>query len=508
MPSLLRNTLFCLSLSVILPPLCWSSGVLLAAEPQASALLEIVTNTSNALIDNGRDRWGPEQTAMIASVMDRKTLAPPSKLPSGSVGVRNGDRTTPFGSNVNMQQNFFRTFYLLSQVTGDSKYTAAADAALLDFIRRAQSSETGLVGWGEHLSYDMEQDKVAAVGDQNLIHEPKKPLIFWDYLYQHEPERMLTYATGIWKHQIQNHETGEFSRHARFDIHKPGKGYDFTKEAGHFIGIWSKAYQASRQELYGEAVSVLTQRYQKKLNDRNLLDYDSVRTDYCNNGHNLTLACDLTDAAPLMQTYQEGQLSQRMQELATAIDRGFLSCAHRPDVPEAGFIATCSTATGESRGREGPGPEGYSTLWGMGYGRQGTAMVALHCFRRARQLGTSPDAAIYRQLALAAADCYARTGAPDPEIDVWPVEYGTVILMFLEAYKQTGDRASLLQARRRADEAVQTFWDETSPLPKCSTHAKHFETITGAETLVLALLAVHVAETDPKLELPFSDIDR
>lgn len=485
-----------------------SVSVLHAEDTQPADLMAIVTQTCDALIEHGRDRWGDEKTALIASVLDRKKLAPPDKLPKGGAGVRNGDRTTPAGSNVNMQQNFFRTFYLLSTITGDPKYAQAADAALLDFIRKAQSPVTGLVGWGEHLGYDLKADEVQAFGDQKLIHEPKKPLVFWDFLYEHEPERMLKYATGIWEHQIHDHKTGNFSRHASFDKHSPRTNYDFTKEAGHFIDIWGNAYQASGDETYGKAIDVLTQRYARKLNDRNLLDYDSARADYCNNGHNLTFACDVFDAASRVTGYENGKLSERMVKLTEAIDRGFLAVDHRPDVPELGFIATCTTGNGEPRDRNGPGPGGYSVQWGMGYGRQTTSMNALHCFRRASQLGAGSDADAYRQLALDAAEGYAKTGAPPEDIDVWPVEYGAVILMHLAAAQVSNDPSHLIQARRRADEAVKLFWDESSPLPKSSIRAKHFETITGAETLVFALMALHIAEQDLPVDVPFSDIDR
>jgi hypothetical protein len=70
------------------------------------------------------------------------------------------------------------------------------------------------------------------------------------------------------------------------------------------------------------------------------------------------------------------------------------------------------------------------------------------------------------------------------------------------------DEFHLRQARCRAEEAVGLFWDDSSPLPKTSRHRDHYETITGAETLLLAIVAVHVAEEERQLGIPFSDIDR
>lgn len=484
------------------------SNVLFSAADESNVdLQQVVVKTSDALLEHGRDRWGPVQSHMIISMLDRHTLKPCKKLPKGAWGVRNSDRTTIYGSNVNMQQNLFRTFYLLSRITRDSKYGDAADAALLDFVHKTQVPATGLLAWGEHLCWDLQQDQAATMA-QKLIHEPKKPLVFWDFLYEHEPRRTLAYATGIWKHQIADHESGNFSRHARYDQHGPGKGYDFTKEAGYFIDIWARAFAASADESYARAIETLVRRYSKRLNDRNLLDYDGVRPNYCNNGHNITLAAELHDSSSRVAEYENGRLSNEMMSLATAIDRGFLALNHRPDAAEAGFIATSTTKGGEPRDRDGPGPGGYSIMWGMGYGRQTSSMIAMHCFRRARQLGRSDEADRYRQLALSASRAYGNAGAPLEAIDLWPVESGTVVLMHLAAYQEANDEFHLRQARCRAEEAVRLFWDDSSPLPKTSRRRDHYETITGAETLLLALLAVHIAEEELQLGIPFSDIDR
>ena len=47
--------------------------------------LDVVRRTVDALVDHGRDRWGERKTAMIASMLDRKKLAPPEKMPTMQV---------------------------------------------------------------------------------------------------------------------------------------------------------------------------------------------------------------------------------------------------------------------------------------------------------------------------------------------------------------------------------------------------------------------------------------
>jgi hypothetical protein len=79
--------------------------------------------------------------------------------------------------------------------------------------------------------------------------------------------------------------------------------------------------------------------------------------------------------------------------------------------------------------------------------------------------------------------------------DVWVGEYGAAVFLQLMAYRLAGDAKYLLGARRLADDAVRLFFDADSPLPKASSSCQHYETITSADTLVYALLAVHLEES-------------
>lgn len=485
--------------------------------PPRTELLPLVRRAVDALVERGTDRWGSERTAMIISILDRRTLEPPqAKMPRAPAGVRAGDRTNAFGSNANLQQNLYETMFQLSEVTGDAKYRDAATAALVDFVRRTQSPATELLGWGEHLFYDLNRD---AVGTDDAggtphppIHEMKRKFLHWDLLYAREPERVLKFARGLWDHQIYDHKTGDFSRHANWDKHNPRRGFDFTKEGGYMIDVWARAYEASDDPTFVTAVDVLAGRYRGKLNDRNLLDYDSTRKNYCNNGHNVTLATECDRAAPRFA--KAPPTAARLHELAASIDRGFLSCAHAPSVADRGFIASCLTENGEPCDREGPGPGGYSVTWGMGYGKQSTAMIGLHCYHRSRQLGDSTAGRAYRELFFAAAERYRATSIPrvekkaEDKLDVWAVEPATAIFLELAAFRATDDAKYLAAADRLADEAVAAFFDSSSPLPKASLLSSHYEVMCGPDTLLLSLLAVACEHHNPPHHVPITDIER
>jgi len=202
------------------------SGIVSAAFGAESQdrYLTVARRAADALLAEGRDDYGPQKSALILSVLDPKTGRPLSKLPKAPSGVRGSDRCPPYGSNANLQQDLYRTLDELSRITGDPRYVQASHAALVDFLRMTQHPETGLLAWGEHLCWDCQNDRAtAAKPEDKLIHEPKRGFLYFDLLYQAEPARMLKYARGLWDHQIADHRTGDFSRHAAYDKLGPGR---------------------------------------------------------------------------------------------------------------------------------------------------------------------------------------------------------------------------------------------------------------------------------------------
>ena len=55
--------------------------------------------------------------------------------------------------------------------------------------------------------------------------------------------------------------------------------------------------------------------------------------------------------------------------------------------------------------------------------------------------------------------------------------------------------------------AVELFWQD-NPLPRASLKTGHYETITGCDSLALALLDVHAATHGLKQRIPSNTIDR
>ena len=124
-----------------------------------SSYLEVAKGFAETLLSDAHDVYGDKHTGIFLSIMNRTpTEAYELRMPPEPGGIRAGDRDSMHGSNMNMMQNIYRSFYALSKLTGDDKYASAADRALKDFIDLAQSPVTGLLAWGEHISFDLMSD--------------------------------------------------------------------------------------------------------------------------------------------------------------------------------------------------------------------------------------------------------------------------------------------------------------------------------------------------------------
>jgi hypothetical protein len=155
---------------------------------------------------------------LLLSALDRTTLAPLKVRPAPPGGIRRGDRpgrawVEMNGANPMLDQNLLRVFYTLSEITGDRRYAKVADEELTWFFDNTMSPKTSLLPWGEHLSWDVMLDAPISGGDE-MMHEYARPWMLWDRCFTLAPEPSAKFALGVWEHQIANHKTGGFDRHA------------------------------------------------------------------------------------------------------------------------------------------------------------------------------------------------------------------------------------------------------------------------------------------------------
>src|SRR6185436_21101489 len=134
-------------------------------------LLAVVREYADAMIEHGRDVYGPQKTGLLLSALDRNPIGLLKVRPAPPGGIRRGDRPgRPWvemnGANPHLDQNLLRILYTLSEITGESRYAKVADEELTWFFNHTMSAKTSLFPWGEHLSWDVLHDIPISGGEE------------------------------------------------------------------------------------------------------------------------------------------------------------------------------------------------------------------------------------------------------------------------------------------------------------------------------------------------------
>lgn len=435
------------------------------------SFLEVVRRYADTMIEYGRDTYGDQKSGLLLSALDRNTLGPLTIRPSPPGGIRREDRSgLPWrplvGANPHLDQNLLRILYTLTEITGDRRYSDAADRELEWFFKNTQSPVTGLLPWGEHLCWDVMLDKPVS-GGTDYNHEFARPWVLWDRCYQLAPEASKKFALGLWEHQVADHNTGAFDRHAPYDRHGPVDGKDFPRHGGFYIVTWAYAYKHTKDETFLHAIETILTRFERKR-------YDSGGI-----AHSTIGPLDVETAASLMPA---GPAS-RLRKFAEMEDQLVLEELRKNYGSADGTFA-------------------FNPTWQAAYGAGVTADWAMFAWARYEQVKKNQ----FRDLVIAAADAYV-DALPDEDVDVWPMSLAHIISAQVAAYKLTNRAVYLEQACRFARMAVDTFWQDKT-LPRASFKTDHYETITGADSLALALLEVHAAINNMKTAIPSNTIDR
>jgi hypothetical protein len=434
--------------------------------PDAPNFLSVVRRYADTMLDKGRDQFGPQKSGLFLSALDRATLAPLTVRPSPPAGIRRGDRpgrawSAMTGANPMLDQNLLRVLYTLSDLTGDPRYARAADEALTWFFTHTMSPLTSLLPWGEHMSWDVILDRPISGGTEP-IHEFARPWVLWDRCFDIAPKASRQFALGLWHHQIADHQSGAFDRHAPYFEHGPRDGRDFPRHGAFYIGTWCHAWKYTRDETFLEAIQAILQRFVKK---RTQPDGSQAAT---------LGPLDLELASRMVPEPWAGRLKQFAAEEDTLILPGLRQQLETGSVPK----------------------------WQTGYSAGTLASQGMFCLGRYQQtLNTD-----YRELLLDLARAY-HGSRPEENVDAWPLSFAHAISLVAAAYRLTGETVHLEETRRLAAMAVTLFWQD-NPLPRASLHTGHYETITGADSLALALLESHAVLKGLTNAIPTNTIDR
>lgn len=226
-----------------------------AQSTRSTDYLTLVRSFADSLLLLGADRFGPRQTAMWASIVDTRTGAVPRAGVPAVADTRASDRALG-GSNLYHDVAMMRAMRVLGQLTNDMHYVRAGDAYLADALRYTTSPTNGLLGWGEHLFYDLYQDKVrvdSAYGsnkDGHMHHEFLVDTPPWPQLWAQDSARTAAAIRGLRHHfNVADPEDFLFNRHAFWDkttYQPPKSSQPWIKHSGLYALSYAFLYNKTK----------------------------------------------------------------------------------------------------------------------------------------------------------------------------------------------------------------------------------------------------------------------
>lgn len=237
-------------------------GLLLASRASAATpqeALALVRGHADGMLRYGTDHYGPRKTAFFTQMIDLRTLAAPAQQNYADWGEETkkwaedqnyshwgkfwNAKESPASGNLGRDAEFLNSLYLLTKLTGDRRYGAAADAYLRDFLRYAVSPTTGLWATGAHIDYDLVLDRV-----DGTRHEMERQLIPYDRIQQMDPTVIPRYCHAVIAGHFQDMARFGWNRHAYFDaVHGQVENGNFAEYGASFTHLWATAYRYTKR---------------------------------------------------------------------------------------------------------------------------------------------------------------------------------------------------------------------------------------------------------------------
>jgi len=472
--------------------------------------LQYVKSYADALLEKGRDTYGDVKSPLIATTLNRKTM----KLFQGEVleklwyirlkdwdnwRVRNRDRSLT-GANPMHDENLYQILYALTKITGDKRYADEADRTLKWFFENCQSPTTGLLAWGEHIGWDFTDEYLikyrksthhGGTMQEYNTHEFARPWVLWQRCFEIAPEACERFAAGLWNHQIGDQNTGNFSRHANYEMHQTSTNSEYPRHGGFYIATWAPAYEKTKKSLYLNAIETLVDYFDSRRSpESDGLPAESAKRSKGQNlwaTSNLSLAIDLYNSAEKLPD----TLAKKLRKSARRTDKVFLKLKHQIKPGGKGFLLSANTHTLEPFNENA-----YSGAWGIA----GSANLCMLRYRQVKLAG-------YKKLILDSADFYVND-EPQMQYALHPGTLGQIIYLLLNACELTQEEKYLNRADYYARRAIELFFDETSSLPKATSKYDHYEAVTRADTLMMSLLRLWAVENRPGLDIKLVYCDR
>ena len=242
-------------------------------EDSGKKYLKHVASCLDNLIQYGTDRYGSLHTRMIMSIIDIRTNTSPRnpELLDGYVRTegRSG-RRNPGGADLWDDQYLIRTLMEYSSISGESKYSNAANYYIADYLEYSRLN-SGLIAWGSHVFYNGYTDAVGDDGEQHheiLLGNPD-----WQSMWNVNSNAIKNEIELIWGLHVVDKSTGQHNRHDDVTV-----GCDFAFSGGSFAQAFAFLYKVSRDTKWLDRAKLIANWHWHNRNPNTCLTPDAPST--------------------------------------------------------------------------------------------------------------------------------------------------------------------------------------------------------------------------------------
>lgn len=194
----------------------------------AAGLIGLVAKHAGLLLKHASDKAG--ETPLFVNALDSRTLSPVAYDPD------HVNREALLASSAS-QQRWQKLLCGLTRLTGDPAYEERA-LAVNRFLLDSQTDDGGLLLWGGHTAYNVENRSIEYARDKSKVHELKFHYPDYELMWRADPEGTRRYIEAMWNAHILDWSRLDFNRHGPYGT-PPGRLWEHEYKGGD-VFFWGR----------------------------------------------------------------------------------------------------------------------------------------------------------------------------------------------------------------------------------------------------------------------------
>lgn len=460
----------------------------------ASPYLSLLQSHYRRLFKEGIDCYGADRNRLWLASMDI-VHGGQSANPDPRVKRAYRNIHSPRGSNLYWDQPCVAAAYNLSRINGDSFFRDNASGYVSDFLERCVSPENGLFLWGNHIYYDVFEDRI--VSFSGGYHEVRPLPCAWELFWEISPEKTERCIRSIGLLHIKDPQSGVFDRHADPAAVSPsgripGSYYPFLEAGGVIIeSLCWLARKTGDHTLVNLALKVARYSYSSRDSTTGLLRNQSgphQRWDY----HNCTT--EVGHWANCLFRAAAASSEEEFIRMARESVRAYLVYGFDPDTER--YFGQLARSTGLHRVPDESDlseednlyqPGKYADLWEPLFPTHNYPMCLAEAALTLALRESDPiyDEAVGRFIRFIELSLPANEGR-----GAYADQYGRVIRFLARCARELEHKKALALAHRVAEEAVTRLFVSSAGMFRSHPGEDRADAVDGLGILFLALISL------------------